>query len=307
MTRDNRMSVGSPILPYAALISAMLVWGSSFIALKVSFRYFDPFFVILARQIIAALVFLPLVRKHFKTVRKQDIKWMILMAFFEPCLYFIFEAKSLTLTTAGQAGMVTAMLPLLVALPSALILKESISKKTITGFLTATLGVVWLSLVSSPEPEAPNPALGNFLEFLAMVSASGYMIIIKKLSSRYSSFFLTAIQAFMGSIFFFPFIFIIPSPQAGAFTLGSVLILIYLGIAVTIGAYGSYNYGISRIPASQSAAFINLIPVITLILSMIFLNERLTFYQYIASALVLFGVIFSQDRRSSPAEKISLY
>ena len=100
----------------------------------------------------------------------------------------------------------------------------------------------------------------------------------------------------MGTLFFSPVLLFIPESREMVLTTQSVLIVGFLGIVVTIGAYGFYNFGTSRIPASQSASFVNLIPVITLIMSMVILGERLTPLQYVAGALVIFGVIFSQDR-----------
>lgn len=294
----------SPSAPYVALILAMIIWGASFVALKVSFRYFHPLFVVFMRQLLATIVFIPLVWKHFRKIRKQDLKWLILMALFEPCVYYIFEAKALTLTSASQAGMITALLPVLVAIPSAMFLKERISKKTIAGFILSIIGVIILSLSGQATEESPNPAFGNFLEFLAMVAAAGYTVILKKLSSRYSPFFLTAIQAFIGTIFFAPVLLLIPESREMILTTQSVLIVAFLGIVVTIGAYGFYNFGTSKIPASQSSAFVNLIPVITIILSMLLLGERLAPMQYGAAVLVIFGVIFSQDRTK---EEVPVY
>jgi len=304
MTVKQQRFLSSPAAPYTALILAMVIWGASFVALKVSFRYFHPLFVVFMRQFLASIVFIPLVWKHFRKIRKQDLKWLILMALFEPCIYYIFEAKALTLTSASQAGMITALLPLLVAIPSALFLKERISKRTLIGFSLAIIGVVFLSLSGKATEESPNPIFGNFLEFMAMVAAAGYTVILKKLSSRYSPFFLTAVQAFMGTIFFAPVLLLIPESREMILTTQSILVVAFLGIVVTIGAYGFYNFGTSRIPASQSAAFVNLIPIITLILSMVLLGERLTPLQYAAGALVIFGVIFSQDRTK---EEVPVY
>ena len=296
MTAKQHRFLTSPAAPYSALILAMIIWGASFVALKVSFRYFHPLLVVFLRQFLASIVFIPLVWKHFRKIRKQDLHWLILMSIFEPCIYYLFEAKALTLTSASQAGMITALLPLLVAIPSALFLKERISKRTLIGFTLAIIGVVFLSLSGKATEESPNPVFGNFLEFLAMVSAAGYTVILKKLTSRYSPFFLTAVQAFMGTLFFAPVLLLIPESREMILTTQSILVVVFLGIVVTIGAYGFYNFGTSRIPASQSASFVNLIPVITLIMSMVILGERLTPLQYVAGALVIFGVIFSQDR-----------
>ena len=106
------------------------------------------------------------------------------------------------------------------------------------------------------------------------------------------------VQAFVGSLFYFPLLFLPSTELPMAFSMPGALSILYLGIFVTIGAYGLYNYGMSKIPASQASAFVNLIPVITLMMGWLFLNERLNGLQYAASAVVVAGVYLSQDRRA---------
>lgn len=69
---------------------------------------------------------------------------------------------------------------------------------------------------------------------------------------------------------------------------------------MTLGAYGLYNFGVSRIPASQATAFVNLIPVFTVFLGWLILGERFTAVQYLASALVFLGIFMSQSRTPEP-------
>ncbi len=243
------------LLPLIGLTLAMLFWGSSFIALKLAFASYPPWLVIFGRMFIGALCFLPLVG-HFRKIRfrRQDIKYLLLMAAFEPCLYFIFEAWALQNTTASQAGMITAMLPLMVAVGAAFWLHERIGRITWLGFVLAIAGAWWLGLSGEPSAGAPNPLFGNFLEFIAMVCATGYTITLKHLSARYSPLFLTALQAFVGSVFFlFPALFAPGDMLPVEPTLISTLAIVYLGTVVTVGAYGLYNFGVSRIPATQAA------------------------------------------------------
>ena len=284
-------------LPIAALLMAMVLWASSFIALKLAFQGFHPMVVIFGRMFIASICFLFLIPSlKGNTYKRGDLKYILFMVICEPCLYFLFEAKALENTTASQAGMITAMLPLLVAISAGALLKEVVTKKTYAGFLLAIAGACLLSLGGTSSLAAPHPALGNFYEFVAMVCAAGYTIALKKLTERYNPFFLTAVQAFAGSVFYLPMVFFSSATFPGTFALVPFLSIIYLGVFVTIGAYGFYNYGVSKIPASQASAFINLIPVFTVFLGWAILGEKFTLMQYMASALVFVGVFISQDR-----------
>lgn len=289
-------------LAFLALTAAVLLWSSSFPVLKLAFRAYDPMVVIFGRMLIASCCFL-MVIKNFRTVRYQagDWKKLLFMAICEPGLYFVFEAMAIQNTDASQAGMICAMLPLMVAVAARFYLKERLSRKTAVGFSLAIVGAVTLSLAAEASGTAPNPMLGNFYEFLAMVCATGYTIALKDLTNRYSAWFLTMIQAFVGSIFFFPLLFLPSTAPPVAFDPLGVAAIVYLGVFVTIGGYGFYNVGMSKVPAAQASAFINLIPVFALILSWLILGEQLNMIQYAACALVLVGVWVSQDKKSATA------
>ncbi len=293
-------------LPTLGLLLAMVLWASSFIALKIAFRVYDPMVVIFARMAVASLCFLFFYRwfRNAVNFRSGDLKWILLMAFCEPCLYFIFEARALIHTSASQAGMITAMLPILVALSAGWLLKERVGRDTWIGSLTAVAGVCWLTLEGVPSTDAPDPVIGNIYEMLAMVCATGYTITLKHLSDRYSPLFLTAMQAFVGSIFFLPSLFLPATQLPLHFEPSAGLAVIYLGAVITLGAYGLYNYGVKHIPASQASAFVNLIPVFTVIMGWMMLDESFTPRQCLAAATIMAGVYISQRRQARPSEAV---
>ncbi len=284
-------------MPFFSLVTAMILWASSFIALKIAFQGYHPMIVIFGRMVVGSICFLVFYRQLRHTViKRKDVKYLLFMAVCEPCIYFIFEAKALELTSASQAGLITAMLPLMVALGATVFLKERISRQTVVGFLIAISGACWLSLAGEKSVSAPNPLLGNFLEFLAMVAATGYTLSLKHLSARYSALFLTAVQTWVGALFFSLFLIHPDISLPRVWYPTPALAVLYLGSFVTLGAYLFYNYGVSKIPASQASAFVNLIPVFAVILGFIILGERFVPSQYVASLVVLVGVFISQRR-----------
>ena len=288
------------MLPALSLILAMLLWASSFVALKLAFRGYHPMQVIFGRMFIASLcfiIFIPSFRKL--NWRRKDLKYLLVMAICEPCLYFIFEAKALELTSASQAGMITATLPLLVAILAWGLLKEQITRQTFTGFVIAIVGVCWLSFASETTEDAPSPLLGNFCEFLAMVCAAGYTISLKHLTNNYPPLFLTAFQAFIGSLFFFPFLLLPDVGFPDSWHVEPFIAIVYLGTFITFGAYGCYNYGVSRIPASRAVGYVNLIPVFSIFLGIIILGETLNTTQWLACSLVFFGVWLSSRHKTA--------
>lgn len=290
------------LMPILALTAASILWASAFVAFKLAFQAYGTMFVVFGRMLVACLCFLPLwPRLRQQPYHRGDWKPIVLMGLCEPCLYFVFETEAIRNTEAAQAGMIVAMLPLMVAVAASFLLKERVTPRTWAGFLVAVAGAGMLSLFSTATESAPNPMLGNFLEFLAMCCATGYTILLKKLSARYSALYLTATQAFMGCLFFLPLMFLPGQELPTRFVMVPALSIVYLGAAITLGAYGLYSYGVSKIPASQASAFVNLIPVATVIMARLVLDEVFTPLQYAASALVLGGVLLSQDRKGREA------
>jgi drug/metabolite transporter (DMT)-like permease len=285
-----------------SLVTATVLWAGSFIALKLAFRQYSPMTVIFGRMAVAAVVFVFILpRTRGIQYRPGDYKPLGIMVLLEPCLYFLLEARALTLTSASQAGTIVALIPLMVAAGAGIFLKEKIDSRLIFGGFLAIVGAIWLSLSAEADTYSPRPALGNFLEFLAMICGAAFTVILKNMCRRYPPLFLTGLQAFAGSIFFFPLMWFIPPGPPSHLAAGPLLAIVYLGIFVTFGAYALFNTGVSRIPASQAAVFLNLIPVFTIFLGGVLLKETLTWPQYLACLLVIGGVFYSQSR-GKPSE-----
>jgi len=282
-------------LGVGALVIAMMVWATSFVALKSAIGPLGPMSVIFGRMLFASLCFVYFIKQFTKlSFTKKDLKYIAVMTLFEPCMYFIFEAKALQNTSAAQAGIITSMMPLITAVGAGFILKEVITKRVILGAVLAVMGAIWLSLSASSDANAINPLLGNTLEFLAMICGAGYAISARHLSAKFSPLFLTAIQAFVGAIFFLPFAIYEYNTMEMHITQSAFLWTLYLGVVVTLGGYGMFNFALGRIEASKASVFINLIPIFAVIAAYILLGERLKFVQFLASGVILTGLFISQ-------------
>lgn len=292
------------LLPTLALLVATLLWGSSFIALKASGLEADILTVIFGRMVVAVLCFLPFLMLFWKfRYQKGDLALLTLMVLGEPCLYFLFEAEALRWTSASQAAVIVSLLPPMVSVAAWLILKERITRRSALGLVIAAGCAMALGWLGPSTDSAPNPLLGNFLEFCAMLTAVVYVLTVKRLTERYNPWFLTFLQSAGGVVFFGAIVglnFAAPMPgflQARipeVWSTGLVVGIVYLGAAVSLGAYGLYNFAISRVPASQASAFANLIPTSAIFLGWLFLGERLTGWQLAACGGVILGVILSQ-------------
>ena len=300
----------SKLLPHVALLTAMAFWGSTFVVLRIALATLSPLQTMAGRMLVACVVFLPLCSRLWRELKIHG-HWgtLVLMALCEPCLFFLFETHALRLTTASQAGMITSLLPLLVAATAFAALRERAGLRMWLGFLLAVCGVTWLTLAAVPDDKATNPLLGNIFEALAMFCAAGYTVLARHLSTQYSALCITAVQAFVGMVFFCLLALTIPESDSFV-SLGSTFpawapwaCLLYLGGIVTFAGYGLYNFGVKRLSAGRAAAYTNLIPVFALLFGLALLDEKLLQAQYGGAALIVLGVLLSQWKGSSPACK----
>jgi drug/metabolite transporter (DMT)-like permease len=284
-------------LPIFAILGAVLLWGGSFSSMSVVLKNLSPYEAMCCRSLAAFCCILPFLKRLFpRDYRSGDWKILLPTVLFQPCLYFLFESNALQLTTSSQAGVISACLPLMVAFAAWIFLSESMNIKTVFGLTLSITGVVLLTVFQDNEGTAPNPVLGNILEFCAMVCATCYIILIKQLSSRYNTWTLTAMQVIAGALFFLPGLKGVIQVDPSMWTFQTILLLTFLGSCVSLGAFGLYNYGISKIPASKASIFINLIPVIAVLLGWVILNEILNTKQFIAAGIVIAGVFLSNNK-----------
>jgi drug/metabolite transporter (DMT)-like permease len=101
-------------------------------------------------------------------------------------------------------------------------------------------------------------------------------------------------------VFFVPLSLLMAgTPDFSAIEPKAFFAVAYLGIAITLGAYGLWNLAVSRLPASKASAATNLIPVFSVLICFAFLGERFSPQQFAAAAVVLLGVLLTRSWRKS--------
>jgi len=296
---QNNSFFQSRLVAHIALSLAMVAWASSLPALKIALSNFGPFEIMAGRMGVATIFSLPLIPQVWKQLQNAHVrKFLLITIFCQPCLYFLFEAFALRYTSTGQAGMILAITPPLVAACAYIFLKEYVPVRSWIGFAISISGVIGLTFSSQASQSAPNPMLGNLLEFCAILCGMGYTVCVRYLTRFMPSFIFTAAMNIGGAIFFIPLTMLplsfTPIPLDVTLPVWMPMAsIIYLGTVVTFGGYGLYNFGISRLSAREASAYTNFLPVITLAMGVLWLNEIFVSEQYLASICVIIGVLLS--------------
>lgn len=296
ITQHNRGEAVT-LVTYLSLLAAVLFWGSSFVATKIVLEEFSVSGYMFFRFLAASLLFLILLAvKGLPKLSKEDHLRLFLVAFFEPGLYFIFETEGLSRTGAADAALIIASAPVVVGLFSRVLLGERQSARTLIGAAVSIVGVTVIVYGSRYALDSESSLAGNLLVVGSVVAAALYMITARSLSSRVSTFHITAFQIFYGAIFFAP-LYAFGTPVAWQLvTLRSVGALVFLVFGATLIAFLAYNRALRDMTAARASVWLNGIPVVAAVAAWGLLGESLGLRHLIGGGLVVSGVLYASVR-----------
>jgi drug/metabolite transporter (DMT)-like permease len=284
---------------YISVVLAMIFWSMTFIWFKIANEVFPPFSIVFLRLVISSIILLTgsFFIRPLQKIERKDLKWVLLLSIFEPFLYFIGESQGLTMISSTLAAVIIGTIPLLVPVGAFLFFKERLSLLNISGIIISFAGVLIVVLNRGFTFNA-NPA-GIMLMFLAVISAVGYTLMVRKLVGRYNPYSLVTYQNILGIILFFPLVavFEYDSLISVEITNRALISLFCLAIFGSTLAFVLYNYSIKKLGAFKANIFTNIIPVLTAVMSFYILSEEMTFRKVTGIAVVLAGLLLSQLKK----------
>jgi drug/metabolite transporter (DMT)-like permease len=283
-------------LPVGAAMLSMVFWSFSFVWIKIVYEAYGPLTTILFRLLISSglmLIFTSLSRKLQK-IQTGDLKLFVLMAFFEPFLYFMGESYGLKYVSSTVASVIVATIPLFSPIAAWYFYKEKLSRTNLYGLVITFLGVSLVVLDTSFNFTAS--PLGISLEFLAVMGAIGYASILKGISHRYNTFSIITYQNLIGAILFLPFWlgFEMKDFIQVDFNGEAFFAIIKLAIFASTFSFILFTYSVRNLGINRSNIFINIIPVCVAILAWFILGDQLNFHQMIGIAIVISGLFLAQ-------------
>ena len=271
-----------------ALCASVLFWGLSFTASKVALESLSPFAVLFLRFALAFVLLLPLAaRRGLPRLSPADHARVFAISILFPGCYFAFEILGLSLTTATNASLIAAAIPMMVLALSAFLARRYPGVRSLLG-VAVSLGGVGLLVGAAGGPVN----WGDLLMLGAVAAASLYMVATARLCESVSPVDLTLMQMFWGALFFLPF-FAAGMPRWDAVPLSALAAVAGLGVFATVGAFLAYNYALSRVPAATAALYINAVPVVAVFGAALVLGESVNLSQVAGGGLILASVYAS--------------
>ena len=299
----------SNLTAYIAVVFAMIFWSFTFIWYKIVYESYNPITTVFFRLIISSIFLFVLMYplKKLQKIRKGDFKYFLLVAVFNPFLYFIGESFGVKFVSSTLAAVIIATIPLFTSFVSSQFLNEKITKTNILGIIFSVLGV---SLIIFQKSNGLNVSvLGISMLGLAVCAAVGYAMVIKKLSDKYNSITIVTYHNTIGIFLFAPlfFIFDFSTFMQSGFSAKAWVPLLELAFFGSSFAFIFFTFAIQKIGIGKANAFTNAIPVITAIIAYFVLGEMLSVSKMAGISLVIGGLFLSQIKTTGLREKIRSY
>lgn len=290
------------------LVIAMIIWGSAYAVTKASLAEVPPVLFALLRYLIASVLLIAFVVFGGKLANiPRPVPWIAvaLMGASGVFLYTVVYNLSLVYTSAAQGALVQSFIPIVTALLAAFFLKETLSPIRLLGIGVSIAGIFLIMLFASESADAPNSSLGNFLMLLSVLFWAAYTLFAKRLAI-FDPLVITAGATIFGTILLAPAaVFEIGGTNFPPISASGWMGIIYLGVFSSAVAMLLYNRSLQHLNAGQTANFLNLMPVVAVLIAVVFLGESPTFWQIAGGTLVLLGVWISlQKRRGTAIEEI---
>ena len=289
----------SKILTYIASSFAIILWGMSYIwtdkliALNIPVFYFVFVRILLAGGV---LFLFNAAYARIKRIQRQDLGKFLLLAFFEPFIYFICETYGLKETGSPTiSAMIIATIPIFSIAAGRLFFKEKITGVNIIGVVLSLIGIVMVAMAHGALGE--NFILGIILLLVAVIAEVGHASITKSLSGNYSGQIIVMYQFLIGSIYLLP-LFIwkgLDGFNATVYFSAEVWYpIICLAILCSSLAFSLWVSTIKNLGVAKSSIFSALIPVAAALIAWALGHEHMNSRQWIGIAVSTVGVILSQ-------------
>jgi drug/metabolite transporter (DMT)-like permease len=275
---------------------AMLFWAFSFIWFKEANKNLLPITIVFIRLVFAVIMMFSflLITKGFTTIKKADRKKFLMLAFFEPFMYFIGESYGLTYVSATVCSVLISTIPVFATIGAWIIFKERLSRINYAGIILSFIGV--LVFIFNKDGSISFNVKGLALLMLAVFSAVGYNLTLSRLVGNYSPVFIVFVQNVIGATLFLPLflVFDLKSFTQLNLTPGMFLPVLELAFFASCGAFILFAYSVSKMGITKANVFTNVIPLFTALFSFLLIGERLTIQNITGMMIVIAGIVMSQ-------------
>lgn len=274
----------------------IFIWGTTFISTKLLLKTLSPIEILFLRFTLGLLLLLAVYPHRLRVREKKHELYFAAAGLCGITLYYLLENIALTYTLTSNVGVIISIAPFFTAIFAHLLLDgEKLRLQFFIGFGIAVIGIFLISFHGNSSLEI-NP-LGDILAVLAAVVWAAYSVLTRKISRfQYNTIQVTRRTFFYGLIFMIPALFIFgfePDLQK-LMQPTNVFNLLFLGLGASALCFVTWNSAVKLLGAVKTSVYIYMVPVITVVTSVLVLKETITGMLGIGVLLTLAGLLISE-------------
>ena len=291
-----------------ALTGVALIWGTTYLGIRVAVSSIPAWYVTAIRQTIASLIILIILikQKELKWIGWSNLKRQILLS-----ILMVVIANGMTTVAektipSGLTSLINATSPLLVFLGCVFLGIQKASLKGFIGVFIGFLGIVFI--FSDGISDLLEPGYRNGILSL-VIAVSGWTIgtiYSKKHSGKPQYIFLNLFYQFVFSAVVQLGLALIFSGKAdiSAWKTESIFAAVYLAIFGSVLGYFCYHYALKKVSASEVSILTYFNTIIAIFLGWLILNEHVDLDLIVATVLIIAGVFITNYKRKAEEKVI---
>lgn len=296
---ESKKSIG-----HLAALLTIIIWGTTFISTKILLVDFKPVEILFFRFAMGYLVLLMICPRRLKGVERKQELTFIAAGLCGICLYYLLENIALTYTMASNVGVIISAAPFFTAILAHLFMRseEKLRANFFVGFVVAMIGIFLISFHGSSLELNP---MGDILALIAAFVWACYSILTKKISSYGYPVILTTRRTFFyGILFMIPtlFFFDFKMDLSRFENISYLFNILYLGLGASALCFVTWNFAVKVLGAVKTSVYIYMVPVITVVTSVLILREWITLLSGIGTILTLVGLFLSESKIQKKGE-----
>lgn len=283
------------------MLILIIFWGSSFVVVKIALEEgITPIAIATFRFLIAGGLFLVvlLLKKNRKQnykllVKRKDASTLLLLALTGVTFFYAVQYTGIQMAGASIAAILVCLLsPIIIAVLSARIFKERLTKKQIFGIGAAAAGT--LVVVAGGTLSIPGEKdflLGSLILLFTPVLWAAYSLLGKKIMEKYNPFLIVAYVTMLGGLCLIPFSLAENSlHQLFTMSLYGWLAILFLSITCSLFGYYIWFYVLKQVDAAITSSFLFAEPLVTVLFAVTFFEEKLNLFILAGGLLIFIGV-----------------
>lgn len=267
----------------------VILWASAYVGIRAGLTSYSPESVALLRYLVASfmMIGIALRQPNFRWLKWRELWRISICGIVGFSIYNVALNYGEISVSAGIASFIISQIPVLITILAVFFLREKITRM---GWFGTLISIAGLTVISIGEAENMHIDMGVIFILIAAFAGSFYSILQKSILKRVHPIEFTAYAIWIGTAALCIFLpqLLHQLPRA---SIHATLWVIYLGIFPAAIAYLLWSYVLAKMPATKAVSYLYLVPLITVLMGWLILNEIPTVISICGGLIALAGAI----------------